>query len=256
MDIKVAEVLRRIHAARENAADPARGVLAAPGFALAHEGMVAAASMDERGNVVGKLDGRAKVTFHPRSTGNTVLLGAHQMARVSVSVMGNDNLVIIGASRKLNAAIHVLGSRSMAWISDRSTCNSGGSFVLSGSDVSIILGEDCMLSMGVTIRSADNHAIIDLESKEIINAPQSVVLHRHVWCGERAIVLKGTTVGTGSIVAAGAIATTDIPECSIAVGTPARVLKSGVSWTRRPLPEMAERERLRALVLEEAMVEA
>lgn len=46
-----------------------------------------------------------------------------------------------------------------------------------------------------------------------------------VWVGERAFILKGVTVGDGSIVAAGSVVTTDVPAATIVAGNPARVVK-------------------------------
>jgi len=40
------------------------------------------------------------------------------------------------------------------------------------------------------------------------------------------IILSGVTVGTGSVVGAGSVVTSSIPDGSIAVGSPARVIKT------------------------------
>jgi acetyltransferase-like isoleucine patch superfamily enzyme len=53
-----------------------------------------------------------------------------------------------------------------------------------------------------------------------------VVIGDHVWIGARAIILPGVTLGTGSVIGAGSVVTRDIPEFSIAVGSPARVVKA------------------------------
>lgn len=46
-----------------------------------------------------------------------------------------------------------------------------------------------------------------------------------VWIGGGAIILPGVTIGKGSVVGAGAVVTRDIPPYSVAVGSPARVIK-------------------------------
>lgn len=46
-----------------------------------------------------------------------------------------------------------------------------------------------------------------------------------VWIGCNAIILKGVTIGTGAVIGAGSIVTSDIPPYAIAVGSPARVVK-------------------------------
>lgn len=46
-----------------------------------------------------------------------------------------------------------------------------------------------------------------------------------VWVGRNVVVLKGTNIGDGAIVAAGAVVTKDVPPYAIVGGVPARVLR-------------------------------
>ncbi|UCC14680.1 MAG: acyltransferase [Gammaproteobacteria bacterium] len=52
-----------------------------------------------------------------------------------------------------------------------------------------------------------------------------IVIQDDVWIGLNCTILQGFTIGHGSIIGAGAVVTRDIPPGSIAVGTPARVVK-------------------------------
>lgn len=54
---------------------------------------------------------------------------------------------------------------------------------------------------------------------------RGVKIEKSVWIGTRAVVLDGVTVGTGSVIAAGAVVTDDVPPNSIVAGVPARVIK-------------------------------
>lgn len=49
-----------------------------------------------------------------------------------------------------------------------------------------------------------------------------------VWLGALVVVLNGITIGKGSVVGAGSVVTKDIPEYSIAVGVPAKVIKKRI----------------------------
>jgi acetyltransferase-like isoleucine patch superfamily enzyme len=52
-----------------------------------------------------------------------------------------------------------------------------------------------------------------------------VVIEDKVWIAINTLVLKGVTIGYGSIVAAGAVVTEDVPPYSIVAGNPAKVVK-------------------------------
>jgi putative colanic acid biosynthesis acetyltransferase WcaF len=52
----------------------------------------------------------------------------------------------------------------------------------------------------------------------------SIVIEDRVWVGSRATILKGVTLGEGSVVAAGATVSRDIPAWSIVAGVPARIV--------------------------------
>lgn len=47
-----------------------------------------------------------------------------------------------------------------------------------------------------------------------------------VWIGERAIVLSGSRIGTGSVVGAGAVVSGEVAPYSIIVGNPGRVIRT------------------------------
>lgn len=53
-----------------------------------------------------------------------------------------------------------------------------------------------------------------------------IEIQSNAWIGFNSIILKGVTVGRGSIVACGSIVTSDVPPFSVAAGNPARVVKA------------------------------
>jgi acetyltransferase-like isoleucine patch superfamily enzyme len=52
-----------------------------------------------------------------------------------------------------------------------------------------------------------------------------VVIGDDVWVGYGAILLAGCHIGRGSVVAAGAVVTNDVPECTVVAGVPARAIR-------------------------------
>jgi len=65
----------------------------------------------------------------------------------------------------------------------------------------------------------------DPDYKPVFNC-RPVVIEDKVWIGARATILKGVRIGYGSIVAAGAVVTKDVPPYSIVAGNPSVVVKT------------------------------
>lgn len=65
-----------------------------------------------------------------------------------------------------------------------------------------------------------NNKVIDFKEK---NSP---IIEDNVWIGANSIILKGVTIGEGSVVGANSVVTKDIPPYSIAVGSPAQIIKN------------------------------
>ena len=53
-----------------------------------------------------------------------------------------------------------------------------------------------------------------------------MIIGKNVWVGEKVTVLPGVHIGEGSIIGANSVVTHDIPPYSIAVGIPAKVIKT------------------------------
>lgn len=71
---------------------------------------------------------------------------------------------------------------------------------------------------GINLEEADSYASIKLNSKP-------VTIKDGCWIGEKVIILPGVTIGRRSIIGAGSVVTKSVPEYSIAVGNPAKVIK-------------------------------
>ncbi len=82
--------------------------------------------------------------------------------------------------------------------------------------------------------------IIDVTVEEKLpNNDLPVTIEDGVWIGANVTILKGVTIGRGSIVAAGAVVTKSCPPYSIIGGVPAKIIKP-----RFTPEEIKEHERL------------
>ncbi len=82
------------------------------------------------------------------------------------------------------------------------------------------IGANCAISWDVVIMDSDMHAM----TQDGVEDNRPVIIEDFVWIGCRCIILKGVRIGTGSIIAAGAIVTKDVPPHTVSAGVPARVL--------------------------------
>lgn len=92
----------------------------------------------------------------------------------------------------------------------------------------ITIGDDVMMGPRVTIHSR-NHRTDDVTrpmNTQGFEEDEPVVIGDDVWIGSNVTILPGVHVGSGSILAAGAVVTKDVPPYSVAGGVPAKVLRS------------------------------
>ena len=82
-----------------------------------------------------------------------------------------------------------------------------------------------MIAPECCFRSADPHIIYDINTKKRINQSKSIFIGDHVWIGANAVILAGKSIGSHSVVAAGAVVTKDVPDYAVVVGVPSKIIK-------------------------------
>lgn len=94
-----------------------------------------------------------------------------------------------------------------------------------GGDATVSVGRNCAIGPNVSFETM-GHNLVWTEEGGWGGEAKSIVVGDRCWLGARVIVLGGVTIGEGSVVAAGAVVTKDIPPHSLAVGLPARVIRN------------------------------
>ncbi|NHQ59240.1 acyltransferase [Chlorobium sp. BLA1] len=90
----------------------------------------------------------------------------------------------------------------------------------------INIGSNCLIGPNVVMRTA-NHKfsnpgiLIRLQG----HSSGDIVIEDNVWIGANAVILGGIRIKTGSIIAAGAVVTRDVPSMVIVAGVPAKIIK-------------------------------
>jgi acetyltransferase-like isoleucine patch superfamily enzyme len=86
------------------------------------------------------------------------------------------------------------------------------------------------IDIGANVRIAPYSVILDSDFHDIKDhfsdgPSRPVIIEDDVWIATRATILKGVTIGRGSVIAAGAVVTKDVPPYTIVAGVPAKVIK-------------------------------
>ena len=89
---------------------------------------------------------------------------------------------------------------------------------------SVSIGDNCLLGPQTCIYSL-NHPLDAAERRTGRQIPKPVRIGNDVWFGGNCVVLPGVTIGNNVVIGAGSVVTHDIPDNSLAVGNPARVIK-------------------------------
>lgn len=121
----------------------------------------------------------------------------------------------------VRAPVHVdYGSRIS--IGARTFINMG----LTALDVAEIrIGADCQIGPHVQLLTP-THPVAPQPRRDKLEAAKPITIGDNVWLGGGAIVCPGVTIGDNSVIGAGAVVTRDIPADSVAVGNPAKVIRT------------------------------
>jgi len=146
-------------------------------------------------------------------------------------IQGTGATVEIADGCYINGMIHIVrGEGSLVRIGPRTSFNAVGLSMHEAGQ--IIIGEDCMFSTDIHLDVSDMHPIYDRATAERLNPPRDIHVGDHVWVGTRVFLTKGVTIGEGAVIGGGAMVFGEIPAHSLAVGSPAKVVRTNITWRR------------------------
>lgn len=173
-------------------------------------------------------------------TGENNLVELHmplKLNNVNIKILGHNNYVSIGASMyQLNHIMINMGfdanDRSVK-IGSQLFCG-GLNIVCSDNANSVQIGDDCLFSDNISIRTEDGHTIYDVTTGKVLNkARTGVIIGNHVWVARNVYIGKNVSIADNSIIGYGSVCVKSLMEknCSYA-GIPAKKIKSNVNWSR------------------------
>lgn len=127
------------------------------------------------------------------------------------------------------------------WIFDNCKMNIGKDFscvslniyLTDEKGLSLFIGDHCMCAENVIIIPSDGHIVYDINTSELLNKGEDVVIGNHVWIGLNCIFLKGAKVSNDTIVGANSLVNKKFEKNVIIAGSPAKIVKSDVNWDRK-----------------------
>lgn len=127
----------------------------------------------------------------------------------------------LGEGAFVRAPVHV-DYGNQVFIGDRTFINMG----LTALDVAPIrIGADCQIGPHVQLLTP-THPVEPEPRRDKLEAAKPITIGDNVWLGGGVIVCPGVTIGDNSVIGAGAVVTKDVPANVVAVGNPARVVRS------------------------------
>ncbi len=186
---------------------------------------------------------------------------------VKCQFLGKNSSLIINNPKKINKLHVLLGNNCninigdnikivnnvFIWaVADNSTLLIGKDCILVDLNVSlkdepnlsITIGDKCMTSSGVSIRSSDGHTIYDINTNNVLNKPYNITIDNHVWLGRNVEILKNSHISENCIVGMGSIVTKKFEDKNcVLVGRPAKIVRRNVNWSTLTTDKFEQRNK-------------
>lgn len=127
---------------------------------------------------------------------------------LNINNLGEKYLIEIGENVEINDEVHI------------------------GATEKIIIEDNVLIASKVYISDHNHGSYKGDEQDSPMSIPKGrkiysspIRIEKNVWIGELCCILQGVTIGEGSIIGAMSVVTKDIPPYTIAVGSPAKLIK-------------------------------
>ncbi|MDF2540688.1 MAG: hypothetical protein K0S47_406 [Herbinix sp.] len=170
-----------------------------------------------------------KISIHGKN--NLIIIKDYgRLVHCSITIHGDNNRIILGEGVSAYLCEFYLEDKGNQIIVGKDTHINGKTHIACIEGCKIKIGERCLFSSEVVLRTGDSHSIINLDGTRI-NESRNIILGDHIWIGHRVTLTKGVVLGTNSIVATGAIVTKPFHKTNVILGgIPAKIIKKDINW--------------------------
>lgn len=153
---------------------------------------------------------------YPRLT-----LGENVMIQGRLIIENRSARIHIGDGTRIKKVVRITGGGSVE-VGSNTLLN--GCWI--GAEEKVTIGSWCLIS-DCDISDSDFHNLApsDRHRARTSRATSAVAIGDNVWLGAHSIVLKGSRIGADSVVGAGAVVRSDVPEGVVVIGNPAQIVK-------------------------------
>lgn len=168
---------------------------------------------------------------------NRIIIGNDSTINLSLfTIRGNNCVIKLGSNFSCVYTEFFIGDNNcnIAFGKDNSVHGRNGKIVNIElyEETSVKVGNDCMFSNEIEIRPSDAHSIVDLNYNRM-NKAENIVIGNHVWICMRTMLLKGTQIGSNSVIGAGTICNKKFSQENVIIaGNPAKIVKTSIEWDR------------------------
>lgn len=119
----------------------------------------------------------------------------------------------------------------------------------------ITLGNNVYITDGVRFITHDGGTLLYRNQIPDLEITKPITVGNDVYIGNNVIILPGVTIGNNVVIGAGAVVSKDIPENSVAVGVPARVIKTADEYLEKLKSESLHLGHLKGQEKDKALME-
>ncbi len=150
-------------------------------------------------------------------------------AGVDIGKRGKGKIVVGRGARISKGCVLVVGGEGALLSIGQRVLIGRNTRIMAATQVRI--GARCMISWNCSIFDSIGHRLwLENVGETEIQGP--ITIGDDVWIGPYSIIMKGVTIGSGSVIGAGSVVRRDVPPSSLVYGNPARVAGKVTRWDR------------------------